>query len=115
MAPPSIPQLEKYGLSGKSGFLPSDPPVEKLSNPYYKPWEKMVGNLPALIRSGRVRDEVEKLPVLSLSRLKEYTDEGELRRAYSLLSFITHAYIWGGEKPQEVDRPSSICLQEVDG
>lgn len=42
---------------------------------------------------------VDNLPVLSLSRLN---NEAERRRAYVVLAYITHAYVWGGEKPMDV-------------
>ena len=46
---PSIPRLEDYDVSAENGFLPTEVPLERLPNPYYKPWEAIVKNLQALI------------------------------------------------------------------
>ena len=73
--------------------------MELLPDPYYHQWEAIVGNLQALLLSKRLRGVIEKLPILSTTRLKHVL---EWRRAYVLLAFVTHAYIWGGDKPEEV-------------
>ncbi|KAF2138876.1 uncharacterized protein K452DRAFT_255812 [Aplosporella prunicola CBS 121167] len=91
--------LEAYAISPRNGFLPGSPPLQRLTDPYYKPWEAIVGKLPELLRSGQLVAEVYKLPVLETSNLK---DEREWRRAYSVLGFLTHAFIWGAASPSEV-------------
>ncbi len=96
---PPIPILEDYGMSPEHGFLPIELPLEVLPDPYYRRWEAVVGNLQALILSRRLRGVVDGMPVLSTWRLQR---RAELRRAYNLLAFMTHAYIWGGDKPAEV-------------
>lgn len=101
--------LADYGISPRQGFLPEDLPLMELSDPYYRPWELITHNLPLLLQRGVLRQRVDKLPVLSLSYLKT---ESEWRRAYLLLSFMTHAYIWGGEQPLEVSLSKQICRQE---
>ena len=95
----SIPRLEDYGISPLYGFLPSELPLEILPDPYYAKWETVAKNLQALILSKRLRGVVDNLPVLHTDRLKT---EPEWRRAYSLLAFVSHAYIWGGDRPAEV-------------
>ncbi|PFH56639.1 hypothetical protein XA68_16207 [Ophiocordyceps unilateralis] len=105
-----IPVLEDYGLSPTHGFLPETPPLTRLPDPYYDKWETVAANLQAQVLSRRLRGVVDGLPVLSTSRLK---GEAEWRRAYSLLCFITHAYIWGGDVP--ADRlPPSIAAPLLD-
>jgi len=96
---PPIPLLDDYGISPGNGFLPTELPLELLPDPYYNKWEAIVANLQALLLSRRLRGVVDRLPVLSTSRLKHVS---EWRRAYMLLAFMSHAYIWGGDKPQEV-------------
>ena len=96
---PPIPTLQDYGISPTYGFLPMELPLEVLPDPYYRRWEAIAGNLQALILSRRLRGVIESLPVLSTSRLQH---PSEWRRAYSILSFMTHAYIWGGDRPEEV-------------
>lgn len=93
-----IPIPEEYGVSSTNGFLPTEIPIECLPDSYYEPWEYVVKNLQGLVLSKRLRDVVEKLPVLSTDRL---FGEAQWHRAYSVLAFIAHAYIWGGDKPAE--------------
>lgn len=99
--------LEDYTVSLRNGFLPDTIPLAHLPEPYYNPWECIAADLPELIRTGRIREEVEGLPVLSTDKLHT---EAEWRRAYVLLAFFTHAYIWGGQKPQNVGFPQYHLL-----
>lgn len=95
----SLPIAEDYDVSVANGFLPVDLPLEILPNSYYNKWENIVRNLQGLILSRRLRGVVDALPVLSTDRLRT---ESEWRRAYVILAFISHAYIWGGDRPAEV-------------
>lgn len=96
---PPIPLLGDYEISPYYGFLPKELPLEVLPDPYYTSWEAVLRNLQALLLSRRLRGVVHRLPVLSTSRLQH---PAEWRRAYHVLAFMTHAYIWGGDKPEEV-------------
>lgn len=101
-----IPKPEDYDVSVQNGFLPTEPPVERLPDTYFEPWEHIMKNLQGLILSKRLREVVEKMPVLSTDRLE---NEPQWRRAYSVLAFIAHAYIWGGDRPCErVPAPVTI-------
>lgn len=103
---PPIPSLADYSVSPNHGFLPDTLPLARLPDPYYNKWEAVVANLQALILSRRLRPVVERLPVLSTIGLEH---DAEWRRAYSLLCFIAHGYIWAGDTPS--DRlPSSISV-----
>lgn len=103
---PPIPVLADYGLSARHGFLPETLPLTRLPDPYYNKWEAVTANLQALVLTRRLRGIVDRLPVLSTIGLEH---ESEWRRAYSLLCFMAHAYIWGGESP--ADRlPMSISV-----
>lgn len=99
--------LEDFAISSDYGFLPTGLPLQKLSSSYYASWENLAVQLPTLIQTGQIRPLIENLPVLTTEGLKS---EPEWRRAYSVLGFLTHAYIWGGEKPQDVSKklPYSI-------
>lgn len=106
-----IPNPEHYDVSVENGFLPSNPPLETLPDSYYEPWEYVVKHLQGLILSKRLREVVDKLPVLTTDRL---FGETQWRRAHCVLSFITHAYIWGGNKPAErVPPPVAIPFLET--
>lgn len=102
---PAIPRLDDYGISPQHGFLPDELPLQVLPDPYYNRWEAIVANLQALLLSKRLKGVVHQLPILSTSRLQQ---PAEWRRAYVLLSFLTHGYIWGGDKPEEVRSPDYI-------
>ncbi|KIH86891.1 indoleamine 2,3-dioxygenase [Sporothrix brasiliensis 5110] len=95
---PKIPVLADYGISPKHGFLPNELPLARLPDPYYNKWEAVVANLQALILSRRLRGVVDRLPVLSTVGLEH---DAEWRRAYSILCFIAHGYIWGGDSPSD--------------
>ncbi|KAJ6786893.1 hypothetical protein PWT90_00035 [Aphanocladium album] len=103
---PAIPTLDEYGLSAKHGFLPNELPLARLPDPYYNKWEAIAANLPALILSRRLRGVIDRLPLLDTIGLEH---DAEWRRAYSLLCFVTHGYIWAGDSP--ADRiPSQISI-----
>ena len=104
---PSIPKLEDYGLSANHGFLPEHPPLARLENPYYAPWETLLEKLGPLIETRKVREWVNALPVLTPGRL---VSEAEQKRAYMMLGFMAHAYIWGGIDACEVCTPI-VCYQ----
>ncbi|KAK3936544.1 Indoleamine 2,3-dioxygenase [Diplogelasinospora grovesii] len=108
---PSIPVLADYGLSPTHGFLPDVLPLTRLPDPYYNKWEAIVANLQALILSKRLRGVVDRLPVLSTIGLEH---DAEWRRAYSLLTFMAHGYIWGGDSPSDRLPPSiAVPLLQV--
>ena len=96
---PPVPVLGDYGISPEYGFLPSQLPLERLPDPYYNKWEAIVANLQGLILSKRLRGVIERLPILTTAGLEH---DSEWRRAYSLLCFMAHGYIWGGDSPAEV-------------
>lgn len=96
---PPLPRLADYDISPQNGFLPSEIPLEILPDPYYQPWETVVRNFQSLILSKRLRRIVDALPILSTDLL---LTEAEWRRAYSILGFLAHAYVWGGDRPADV-------------
>ncbi|RAL58794.1 hypothetical protein DID88_009104 [Monilinia fructigena] len=75
-------------------------------DPYYNKWEAIIANLQGLILSKRLRGVIDRLPVLSTAGLEH---DSEWRRAYSLLCFMAHSYIWGGDSPEE-NLPPSITV-----
>ena len=105
---PSIPDLVDYDVSAEYGFLPSTTPLLCLPDPYYAPWENVASNLQPLILTRRLRNVVDRLPVLRTDLL---ASESEWRRAYSILSFIAHAYVWGGDHVVDVSMSFSFLLR----
>ena len=98
--------LAEFGVSPRNGFLPDQLPLGLLSDQYYAGWESVIKQLPSLLKSRTLKIEVDRLPVLSPSHL---ISEPEWQRAYLILSFLTHAYIWEAGGPSEVSF-EIICL-----
>jgi indoleamine 2,3-dioxygenase len=107
----SIPKLHDYGMSPAYGFLPPKLPSTRLSDPYYSAWEAAIADLPELISKKSIRSIVNALPILSTSH---FVAESEWQRAYVLLCFVAHGYIWSEKPPAEKLPPQiSIPLLEV--
>lgn len=108
---PPIPILSDYGIDPQRGFLPPELPLTSLPDPYYAKWETTLEKVQALILSRRIRTVVQRLPILSTGYLHT---EAEWQRAYVVLTFLLHAYVWGGDVPEEIIPPAlSIPLLEV--
>ena len=86
------PQHEDFAVAA-GGFLPDGNLLH--APPYYAAWDSIARDLPNLIPYG-VRGEVDQLSILSTDGLEL---QDELRWAYVRLSFISQAYIRGGETP----------------
>jgi indoleamine 2,3-dioxygenase len=97
---PSRAALPQYGIS-KNGFLPEEPPLERLPQRYYQPWEHIMEQLPKLIEKQQIREKVDALPVLDTAQL---SSEAEWQRACSIMALIAQGYIWTGPEPSQVSR-----------
>ncbi|KAI2640058.1 indoleamine 2,3-dioxygenase [Xylaria nigripes] len=108
---PPVPILSDYGISPAHGFLPDVSPLTRLPDPYYNKWEAIASNLQALVLSKRLRGVIDCLPILSTIGLEH---DAEWRRAYMLLTFFSHGYIWGGDVPCDRVPPSiSVPLLKI--
>ncbi|KAG1543779.1 hypothetical protein G6F49_011254 [Rhizopus delemar] len=87
--------LEHYGLSPVTGFLPSKPPLQRLPDAYFAPWENRLDGLHEALADHSIRKDIQKLPLLDTTRLQ--TTE-EYQRAFLVLCFLSHAYVWGEEE-----------------
>lgn len=110
-----LPKLQDYDISAVTGFLPDKLPCLKLPN-YYEPWEFVVRNISALMLADNLRETVAEMPVLNCENL---TSEQEYRRAYSILGYIAHAYIWGisnhiNRLPDQIALPWLTVSQHLD-
>jgi indoleamine 2,3-dioxygenase len=56
-----VPRLEDYDISPLTGFLPSTPPLQRLPNPYYEPWETLISMFHDLMLVGRLREYVKEV------------------------------------------------------
>lgn len=110
MPVPLTGSLDDFEVS-RNGFLPEKLPIQRLSDQYYESWELILDHLPTLLVSASLREEVDRLPILSTSRL---ISQREWQRAYLVLSFLTHSYIWEAGGPSERLPPSiSIPFLQV--
>ncbi|XP_047406211.1 indoleamine 2,3-dioxygenase 1 isoform X3 [Sciurus carolinensis] len=98
--------LEEYHIDEDLGFaLPN--PLEELPCDY-DAWIFIAKNLPELIENGQLREEVEKIPMLSIDDLQGHKSQ---RLAHLVLGYITMAYVWDrGDGDVRKVLPSNIAI-----
>lgn len=102
-------KLSDYDISYLTGFVP-ERPVPNISSCYFEKWEKVAQDLPQLLKKRALRKTVDELPETEFSSKTLHTED-EWRRAYSILSFISQAYVWeGGETNAIADLPAKIAI-----
>jgi len=86
------------------GFLPEINPLSEYSiaSTSLARLQEIAGNLPKLLLTGKVPSTLESLQCddLSVDDLVTNNLNQDLKLAMVQLSFVAHAYIWGGIKPQ---------------
>jgi len=82
-------------ISAARGFLPTEDPLVRLHKPF-DDWEEAAGSLPKLLVSDRARDVIADLPPFPAAAISNVR---ERERAMVLLSYLGHAYVWGGRRP----------------
>jgi indoleamine 2,3-dioxygenase len=90
------PLLRRFELHPERGFLPASDPLRELPAGFAA-WEERAAELGRLLLAGRARRAIDWMPLLDPGALH---DGPELRRAMLLLSFLGHAYVWGGVRPE---------------
>ncbi|KAJ2065012.1 tryptophan 2,3- dioxygenase [Coemansia sp. S146] len=107
-------RLEDYDISPTNGFLPTKPPLKRLLDPYYEPWEQIMDRFNQYLLAHHIRPLVRKMPVLDTSKL---TTEAEYQRAFTILGFMAHAFVWGRNgavsEPASEFLPASISVPWV--
>lgn len=83
------------GVSRDRGFLPTQDPLQQLP-PVFDHWESFARSLPKQFASDHIRRAIQDLPPFPLHDLNS---DRERERAMVLLSYLGHAYVWGGQKP----------------
>ncbi|KAF8947842.1 hypothetical protein BGZ47_007651 [Haplosporangium gracile] len=103
----SVPVLEDYDISPITGFVPHDQPLPRLPQAYFQPWEETMDQLNHLIDSRQLRSKVDQWPVLDVTQLTTFR---ERQRAYVILSFVAHSYIWGSglDISQHIPEPLAV-------
>ena len=87
-------------------FLPKKPPINsyKTSSKSLNLLQNIAAQLPKLLLTNKVQSKINKLKTndLSINILIRNKKDKEINLAMAHLSFIAHAYIWGGESPQKI-------------
>ncbi|KAJ2000084.1 tryptophan 2,3- dioxygenase, partial [Coemansia thaxteri] len=107
-------RLEDYDISPTNGFLPATPPLKRLPDPYYEPWESIMDRFNQYLLAHHIRPLVRKMPVLDTAKL---TTVAEYQRAFTILGFMAHAFVWGRNgavsEPASEFLPASISVPWV--
>ena len=82
-------------LNHERGFLPLQDPLRRLPKAF-DDWEELALHLPKLLVSDRFRSAIADLPPFPVAAIN---DSRERERAMLLLSYLGHAYVWGGPRP----------------
>lgn len=80
------------------GFLPVEDPLQQLPK-LFAAWEEVAHQLPKFLASDQVHRIIRDLPPFPIAEAQE---RRELERAMVLLSYLGHAYVWGGARPETV-------------
>lgn len=98
----------KTSINPERGFLPAQDPLRQLPKPFTV-WEDVAQELPKLLVSDSLYRTIVDLPPFPSDEL----DRRELERAMVLLSYLGHAYVWGGSRPQTI-LPKSLAVPWCD-
>ena len=104
-------------------FLPKQDPLKNYltKSRSLAKLEEIASELPKLLLTGKVQSLIDSLPsnAFSINPLLRNKNEREINLAMVHLSFIAHAYIWGGKKPSkalpEVIAKPWVKLSEILG
>ena len=91
-------KLSDFGLSEEFGYMQHVDPVTTLP-PGNEAWDEMGKNLPKYLMGTNFRQRVKDLPAFKIETLKT---DGEIRRAFLILSYIGQAYQWSDNEPAHV-------------
>ena len=91
-------KLSDFGLSEEFGYMQHTEPVATLP-PGNEAWDEMGKNLPKYLMGTNFRQRVKDLPAFKIETLKT---DGEIRRAFLILSYIGQAYQWSDNEPAHV-------------
>ncbi|KAJ1994069.1 tryptophan 2,3- dioxygenase [Coemansia spiralis] len=107
-------RLEDYDISPVHGFLPTQPPLRRLTDLYYEPWESIMDKFNHYLLGHHIRRLVREMPILSTDKL---STQAEYQRAFTILSFMAHAFVWGrngaASEPASEFLPPSISIPWV--
>ena len=91
-------KLSDFGISEEFGYMQHSEPVATLP-PGNEAWDEMGKNLPKYLMGSDFRQRVKDLPDFKIDTLKT---DGQIRRAFLVLSYIGQAYQWSDNEPAHV-------------
>src|SRR2546425_2995372 len=91
-----LTSIAAFEISHERGFLPLLDPLARLPKAF-DAWETAALRLPKLLASDQVRRTIVDLPPFPVEAI---SDCRERERAMVLLSYLGHAYVWGGPRPE---------------
>lgn len=97
--------IAAFEISHERGFLPLQDPLIRLPKEF-DAWETVAQGLPKLLVSDQAHRSIADLPQFPI---KTISDSRERERAMALLSYVGHAYVWGGAKP-ELSLPAVVAV-----
>ena len=87
-------------------FLPTKEPLKsyRTNSRSLKKIAEVASSLPKLLLTNKVQITIDSLnkKAFSINKILKEKNNDEINLAMSHLSFIAHAYIWGGHKPQPI-------------
>lgn len=105
-------KLSDFDVSPVTGFL-SFPAPARLTEGYFSRWERLLEDLPQLIKDKKLRGEVDSLPELEFSD-STLKSEDEWKRAYVILSYLGQGYVWMNGQAGLVDKvPKKLAVPWV--
>lgn len=75
--------------------------VKEFSDPKLKEWDNLAKDIPVLIETLGLRNNVESLPIIDVSDFAH--DFGIIKRIYTMITFIAHAYIQGRQDEAKME------------
>jgi indoleamine 2,3-dioxygenase len=88
--------IAAFEISHERGFLPLQDPLKRLPKAF-DAWERVALGLPKLLVSDQLHRTIVDLPPFPVEAISNWR---ERERAMVLLSYLGHAYVWGGSRPE---------------
>ena len=88
--------IAAFEISHERGFLPLQDPLNRLPK-LLDAWESVALGLPKLLVSDQLHHTIRNLPPFPIEAIN---DSRQRERAMVLLSYLGHAYVWGGSRPE---------------
>ena len=106
--------LEEFQVGRKNGFLGDELPLKRLREENHEEWEKVMDQLSVLLHTEKkiLYQKIENLPDFKVEELIERADKREMRRAFLVLSFLSHAYVFADSSfipLSSYAHPTSTC------